>query len=104
MGRGQEARRWRCRAVPVRRHPFESAGFRVGSRSGEVLHDSFGRPISLDPPELAAITCVRAMGDRSKLSRGTISFALESLMEKKVMADKWFFDDGILRLETRALG
>ena len=50
MGRVQ----WRCRAVPTRRHAFESAGFRVDSRSGEVLRDCFGRPISLKP-ELAEI-------------------------------------------------
>ena len=43
-----EVRRWRCGAVPTRRHAFESAGFRVDSRSGEVLRDGFGRPMSLD--------------------------------------------------------
>ena len=49
VGRIPEVRRWRCGAVPARRHAFESAGFRVDSRSGEVLRDGVGRPISLDP-------------------------------------------------------
>ena len=49
-----EVRRWRCGAVLARRHAFESYGFRVDSRSGEVLRDCFGCPISLDP-ELAEI-------------------------------------------------
>ena len=52
LGRVPEVRRWRCGAVPARLHVFESAGFRVDSCSGEVLRDTFGRPISLDP-ELA---------------------------------------------------
>ena len=34
--------------------PLNVLGFRVDSRSGEVLRDCFGRPVSLDP-ELAAI-------------------------------------------------
>ena len=53
VGRVLEVR-WSCGAVPARRHAFERAGFRVDSRSREVLHDFFGRPISLDP-ELAEI-------------------------------------------------
>ena len=51
VGRVPELRRWRCGAVPARRHAFESSGFRVDSRSGEVLRDCFGRPISLDPED-----------------------------------------------------
>ena len=48
VGRIPEVRRWRCGAVPARRYAFQSAGFRVDSRSGEVLRDGFGRPFSLD--------------------------------------------------------
>ena len=44
VGRIPEVRRWRCGGVPARRHAFGSAGFRVDSRSGEVLRDCLGRP------------------------------------------------------------
>ena len=54
VGRVPEVRKWRCGAVLARRDAFERAGFRVDSRSWEVLRDCFGRPISLDP-ELAVI-------------------------------------------------
>ena len=80
MGRVPEVRRWRCGAVPGRRHAFECAGFRVDSCSGEVLRDCFGHPISLDP-ELAGIIASERR-DRPKVPRGAVSFALESLMEK----------------------
>ena len=49
VGRISEVRRWRCVAIPARRHAFENAGFRVDSSSGEVLRDCFGRPMSVDP-------------------------------------------------------
>ena len=44
-----EVRRCRCGAIPSGHHVFESAGFRVDSRSGEFPRDEFGRPISLYP-------------------------------------------------------
>ena len=46
VGRIPEARRWKNGAVPARRQAFESAGFGVDSRSGDVLRDSFDRPMS----------------------------------------------------------
>ena len=68
-------KRWRCGTVLACRHAFESAGFRVGSGSGEVLRDCFlGHPISLDP-ELVEITDLSFPEVPSR-------FALESLREK----------------------
>ena len=57
MGRIPEVRRWRFDAVLARRHAFESAGFQVHSRNGEVLRDGLGRPISLHP-EMVRNNCV----------------------------------------------
>ena len=77
VGRIPEVRRWRCGAVLPRRHAFESVGFRVDSRMGEVHRDGFGRPIGN-----GRNTCVRTVRDRSKFSRCATSIALESFMER----------------------
>ena len=54
----------------------------------------FGRPISLDL-ELAEIIAF----ERWETDLEVSSRLLSSQTWKKVMADKWFFDDDILRLE-----
>ena len=73
-----EVRGWRCGAVPARRHAFESAGFRVDPRSGDVLRDGSRRPISLHPK----------LVERSQFSRGAFSFDLGSCMEKEPTANQ----------------
>ena len=55
VGRVPEVRRWRCGAVPARRHAFEIAWFSCSIRVTEKLCDCSGRPISLDL-ELAETT------------------------------------------------
>ena len=101
VGRIPEVRRWRCGAVPARRHAFQSAGFRVDSRSGEVLRDGFGRPFSLDLEMVEILASERWDTDPSFPE--VPSQLLSSDSWKKVMADTWFFDDDILRLVNRAL-
>ena len=101
VGRIPEVRRWRCGAVPARRHAFESAGFRVDSRSGEVLRDDFGRPISLGPEMVEIIASERW---ETNPSFPEVPSRLPSSHSwNNVMADRWFFDDDILGLEARAL-
>ena len=101
VGRIPEVRRWRCGAVPARRHAFQSAGFRVDSLSGEVLRDGFGRPFSLDLEMVEILASERWETDPSFPE--VPSQLLSSDSWKKVMADRWFCDDDILRLVARAL-
>ena len=68
VSRVPEVRRWRCAAVPAGRHAFESAGFRVGSCSGEVRAGRDNR--------------FWAKRDRFKFSRNAVPPALESIVEK----------------------
>ena len=70
-------------------------------RSGEVLRDCSGRPISLKPELAEIIASERQETDPSFLE--VPSHLLSSHSWKKVIADKWFFDDDILRLEALAL-
>ena len=86
---GRVPRRCRCRAVPARRHAFESTGLRA----------CFGRPFSLDP-ELAKIIASERWETDPHFPEVHI---LSSHSWKKVIADRWFFDDDILRLEALAL-
>ena len=74
---------------------FLSAGLRVDSGSGEVLRDCFGRPISLDPEPAEMVASERWETDLSFPELP--SPLLSSHSWKKVMADKWFFDDDIRR-------
>ena len=89
VSRVPEVRRWRCGAVPAGRHAFESSGFRVGSCSGEVLSDGFGRTVSLDP-ELEEIIA-SGRGETDSNFREIPSHLLSSQSWKKVVADRWFF-------------
>ena len=81
--------------------PLRALGFRVDSCSAEVLRDCLGRPISLDP-ELAEIIASERWETDSSFPEVPSHFLL-SHSWKKVMADEWFFDEDILRLEARAL-
>ena len=101
VGRVPEVRRWTCGTVLARRHAFESADFPVDSCSGKVLRDCFGRPISLDP-EMAEIIASERWETDSSFPE-VPSRLLSSHSWKKGMADKWFFDDDILRFEAWAL-
>ena len=101
VGRIAEVRRWRCGAVLARRHAFESAGSRVDSCSGEVLRDCFGRPIPLDP-ELAEKIASESWETDPSFPE-VPSRLLSSHSWIKVMADTWFFDVDIVRLEAQAL-
>ena len=80
---------------------LRALGFRVDSRSGEVLRDCFGRPISLDPELAETIASERCETDPSFPE--VPSRLLSSHSWKQVTADKRFFDDDVLRLEARAL-
>ena len=101
VGRVPEVRRWTCGTVLARRHAFESADFPVDSCSGKVLRDCFGRLISLDP-EMAEIIASERWETDSSFPE-VPSRLLSSHSWKKGMADKWFFDDDILRFEAWAL-
>ena len=96
FGRIPEVRRGRCGAVPTRGHAFESAEFYVDARGGEDLRDCFGRPISLDTEQAEIIASERWEIDPSFPE--VPSHVLSGHSWKKVMADRWFFDDDILRL------
>ena len=101
VGRVPEVRRWRLGATPARQHAFECAGFKVDPVSGDVVRDNFGKPVALEQELLEVLSAERWEVDQ--YFEEVPSHLLEGSRWKKVMADRWVFQDDILRLEARAL-
>ena len=86
---------------PLAVMPLRALGFGSTRAAGEVLCDGFGRPISLDPEMVGILASERWETDPSFPE--VPSHLLSSHSWKNVMADRWCFDNDILRLEAWAL-